>query len=98
MTQAELRSASAATRREEAAILLVIDDPSALFALRTVLSDLATDPGDAAIVRAIISLAHVLDLTVVAEGVENEAQLAFLVQQGCDELQGHLFSRALPGD
>jgi diguanylate cyclase (GGDEF)-like protein/PAS domain S-box-containing protein len=48
------------------------------------------------IVNAIISLAHNLKLRVIAEGVESEDQLAFLRSSGCDEMQGHLFSRALP--
>lgn len=50
----------------------------------------------AGIVAAIISLAHQLGLQVVAEGVESEAQLAYLRKLGCDEIQGYLFSRPLP--
>ena len=57
--------------------------------------DLDTDPDDAAIVSAIIALAHSLKLKVVAEGVETEAQLAFLRSHYCDEYQGFLTSRAL---
>ncbi len=55
--------------------------------------DVTTDPDDAAIASAIIAMAHSLELTVVAEGVETEPQLAFLRGQNCDEMQGYLVSR-----
>jgi diguanylate cyclase (GGDEF)-like protein/PAS domain S-box-containing protein len=58
--------------------------------------DIAADRDDAAMVGAIISLAHDLRLQVIAEGVETEAQLDYLRLRGCDEIQGHYFSRALP--
>jgi EAL domain-containing protein (putative c-di-GMP-specific phosphodiesterase class I)/CheY-like chemotaxis protein len=59
---------------------------------RAFVNDIATDPDDAAIALAIINLAHNLRLNVVAEGVENEPQLNFLMRHGCDQLQGYLFS------
>jgi diguanylate cyclase (GGDEF)-like protein len=58
--------------------------------------DISADADDAAIVQAIIALAHGLRLRVVAEGVENEGQLDFLRGLDNDEYQGFLFSKALP--
>lgn len=60
--------------------------------------DITADPDDGAIATAIIALAHSLRLKVVAEGVETEAQLAFLRDQGCDDIQGFLFSRPLSAE
>jgi len=62
------------------------------------IKDLTTDPGDAAIVTSMITLAHNLELTVIAEGVENTEQLGFLRAERCDEIQGYLVSRPMPGD
>jgi EAL domain-containing protein (putative c-di-GMP-specific phosphodiesterase class I) len=58
--------------------------------------DVTTDRGDAAIATAIIAMAHTLGLRVVAEGVETEEQLIFLRNQGCDTVQGYLFSPPVP--
>ncbi len=59
---------------------------------------MADDPADAAIARAVVDLAHALDLEVVAEGVETGTHLGMLARQGCDYAQGFLVSRAIPGD
>src|SRR5581483_10188338 len=53
---------------------------------------------DASIVAAIIAMAHSLGLKVVAEGVETEAQLAYLAEKSCDEVQGFLFSKPVPAE
>ena len=63
---------------------------------KSFVADLLTDPNDAAISRAIITLAQSLNLEVVAEGVETRAQLNFLMDQGCDHFQGYLYSKPLP--
>jgi diguanylate cyclase (GGDEF)-like protein len=60
--------------------------------------DMLTDGDGASIVKAIIQLGHTLQLTVIAEGVETEAQLAFLNASGCDEVQGYFFSRPIAAD
>ncbi|HEA26368.1 MAG TPA: EAL domain-containing protein, partial [Ectothiorhodospiraceae bacterium] len=60
--------------------------------------DLTIDSDDAAIVKAIISMAKSLQLNVVAEGVETQEQLAFLKANDCESVQGYLFSKPLPAD
>jgi diguanylate cyclase (GGDEF)-like protein len=60
--------------------------------------DATTDPDDAALVMAIITLAHNLRLRVVAEGVETEDQLRFLQLLRCDEIQGYFFSKPVPAE
>jgi EAL domain-containing protein (putative c-di-GMP-specific phosphodiesterase class I) len=60
--------------------------------------DIPGDRDDAAIASAIIALSQQLKLKVIAEGVESEEQLTFLSERGCDEVQGFLFSPALPAD
>ena len=62
----------------------------------TFVRDIAKDPNDVAIIKAIIALGHSLDLKVVAEGVESITQLEILRRFQCDEFQGFLFSEAVP--
>jgi diguanylate cyclase (GGDEF)-like protein len=63
---------------------------------RSFLADVPHDPGNVAITQAIIAMARTLHLTVIAEGVETAAQFNFLRSRGCDEVQGHYFSPAVP--
>ena len=65
---------------------------------RTFVRDLPDDADDAAITKAVISLAHSLNLKVVAEGVESLAHLDALRSYGCDEIQGYYISRPLPAE
>ena len=65
---------------------------------RAFVAELDEKHSDDAIILAIIAMAHSLSLTVVAEGVEHESQMAFLKANGCDEVQGYLISRPIPAD
>jgi diguanylate cyclase (GGDEF)-like protein/PAS domain S-box-containing protein len=65
---------------------------------RSFIQNVAANPDDAAITAAIISMAKSLHLKVIAEGVENEAQMSFLRAHHCDEIQGYYFSRPLVFD
>jgi EAL domain-containing protein (putative c-di-GMP-specific phosphodiesterase class I) len=62
---------------------------------RSFIRDVAVNPDDAAITTAIISMAKSLNLKVIAEGVEDEAQMSFLRARQCDEIQGYYFSKPL---
>ena len=61
----------------------------------TLVRNIATDPGDAAIASGLIALAHSLDMKVIVEGVETAEQLAFLRAKHCDEVQGYFLSPPL---
>ena len=65
---------------------------------RAFIREITTDPDDAAISTAIIALGHALGLTVTAEGVETDAHVKLLREQGCDEMQGYFFSRPVTAD
>jgi diguanylate cyclase (GGDEF)-like protein len=105
------RTTSTLHRLREIGVRLAVDDfgtgGSSLSYLRSLPVDevkvdrrfvqgMATDRGDAAIVRAVIGLAREFGLTVVAEGVESELTLELLEDMGCEIGQGFLFSRPLP--
>lgn len=63
---------------------------------KSFIGSLSANASSASIVKIIISLSHILGKTVIAEGVETEEQLRFLIQEGCDAIQGFYFSPALP--
>lgn len=63
---------------------------------RSFVSDICEDPGDAAIVRAMVQLAHGLQIDVIAEGVETQAQQDVIHSCSCDAVQGYLFGRPAP--
>jgi len=63
---------------------------------RTLLRNVDIDPAAAGIASAVIAMAHTLGLRVVAEGVDNPAQVDFLLEHNCEEAQGFLYSPALP--
>ena len=63
---------------------------------KSFVNDVTTDLDDQAITQAIISMAHSLKMDVVAEGVETQEQFEILRSQGCDILQGYLFSKPVP--
>jgi len=65
---------------------------------RSFVTGATSDPNDAALVMAIITLAHNLKLKVIAEGIETEEQLNFLRLLRCDEAQGYLFSKPVPAE
>jgi diguanylate cyclase (GGDEF)-like protein len=58
--------------------------------------NITTDPGDAAITRTVVAMAHSFGMIVIAEGVETAAHLDFLAGLGCEDAQGYLFSKPLP--
>lgn len=65
---------------------------------KSFIDGMVDEADDAAIVMAIIAMAHSLRHAIIAEGVETEAQVAMLHAYGCDEIQGYFYSRPLPGD
>ncbi len=65
---------------------------------RAFVVNLGRNPQSAAIVRAVISLGHGLEMSIVAEGVETQEQLSFLAEEGCDAIQGYFIGKPLPID
>ncbi|WP_243840626.1 EAL domain-containing protein [Paenisporosarcina antarctica] len=111
MTMDVIRSTSILEELSELGIQIAIDDFGKGFSSlnylknfhihrlkidRSFIHDMISGPKDAKIVGTIISIAHALNLKVIAEGVENEEQLLFLRNLNCDEIQGFYYSKPLP--
>jgi EAL domain-containing protein (putative c-di-GMP-specific phosphodiesterase class I) len=62
---------------------------------RSFLSNVPGSPGDSRLAAALIAMAHRLEVGIVAEGVENDAQYSFLKAHGCDECQGYFLARPM---
>ncbi len=75
---------------------LTLLSPTRIKVDRSFISEVATSPKGGAVVGGMISMAHHLDLEVVAEGVETEEERAFVESRGCDEVQGFLYGRPEP--
>jgi len=65
---------------------------------RSFVADIPGDTDDAAIVETIIAMAHRLNLHVIAEGVETQEQVGFLLEHGCDQVQGYFYGRPMPAE
>ncbi len=65
---------------------------------KSFIHDIATDADDRAIIDAVTAMAHTMKMKVIAEGVETEEQMEFIRSTDCDEVQGFLFSEALPAE
>ena len=65
---------------------------------RSFVGDIRSEEGGASIVDAIVAMARGLKLDLIAEGVENRTQLKYLREQGCEEVQGYIFSPAVPAE
>jgi EAL domain-containing protein (putative c-di-GMP-specific phosphodiesterase class I) len=65
---------------------------------RSFISDVPHDPDAATLIEAITAMANSLRLNVIAEGVETQAQLDFLMEKGCERIQGYLYCYPLPAD
>jgi len=65
---------------------------------RCFVRDLADDPVDRELIRAAIAVGHGLGMRVVAEGVETEEQLQYLIELGCDRAQGFLFGKSIAAE
>jgi predicted signal transduction protein with EAL and GGDEF domain len=84
-------------RLRDLGVRLSLDDFGTGYS-RSFVRDIETRPDDHALVGAILSMARVLHLRAVAEGVETQGQLILLDEMGCDEVQGHLFSVPVPAE
>ena len=65
---------------------------------RSFIADIATDSDDVEIIKAIITMGQSLNRKIIAEGVETAEQLLILKKYQCDEIQGYVFGRPMPGD